>query len=313
MTRSGHNEDQVSSQDAVANLEETRLKKRAATISLAYNVILTLLKLAAAVLTASVSLLSEAVHSATDIVASGIALISVRVAAAPPDEEHPYGHGKVESLAGFGESILLLIIVCYVVFESVQRLIQGAKIENVELGIAIMAFSAISSFVVGKHVQGIARRTNSIALASNGQHLMVDFWTSIGVLGALLVTRLTGWQQADAVFAILLAVWLAIGAWRISSEAFHQLIDRRLSDEEVESIRKLVGTQPGILGHHRLRSRLSGTTRYIDMHIVVPAEWSVVEAHDCADALEKKIREALAPAVVVIHVDPYDPAKASSK
>jgi len=296
----------------VANPEEARLKKRAAATSLTYNVILTLLKLAAAVLTGSVSLLSEAIHSATDIVASGIALVSIRVAAVPPDDEHPYGHGKVESLAGFGESILLLIIVCYVVFESVQRLIQGTKVENLSLGIWVMAVSAVSSYFVGRHVKGIAERTGSVALASNGQHLMVDFWTSVGVLAALLTTKLTGWAYADPIFAIGFACWLAIGAWRLSVEAFQQLIDRSLSSEELERIRQTVESHAGILGYHRLRSRLSGNVRYVDLHVVVPAEWSLVEAHDCADALEKRIAGVVPPAVVVIHVDPYDVVKASS-
>lgn len=296
----------------VANPEGARLKKRAAATSLTYNIVLTLLKLAAAVLTGSVSLLSEAIHSATDIIASGIALVSIRVAAAPPDDDHPYGHGKVESLAGFGESILLLMIVCYVVFESVQRLIQGTQIENLNLGIWVMGISCVSSYLVGRYVQRAAQKTHSLALASNGQHLMVDFWTSVGVLAALVTTKLTGWAYADPIFAIAFACWLAVGAWRLSVEAFHQLIDRSLSDEELEKIRQLAESHPGLLGYHRLRSRLSGDLRYVDMHVVVPQEWSVVEAHDCADALEKKIMDAIAPAVVVIHVDPYDVVKATS-
>src|SRR5690242_6322741 len=106
---------------------DERDKRRAATASLGYNTTLTVVKLIAAIITGSVSLLSEAIHSATDIVASGIAFISVRAAAAPPDEEHPYGHGKIESIAGFGESLLLLLIVVYIVIQSVHRLLIGAK------------------------------------------------------------------------------------------------------------------------------------------------------------------------------------------
>lgn len=291
---------------------ETRLKKRAAGISVAYNVTLTLLKLAAAVLTGSVSLLSEAIHSATDIVASGIALVSVRAASLPPDEDHPYGHGKIESLAGFGESILLLMIVFYVVFESVQRLIKGSAVQNLDIGVWIMALSAISSFFVARHVKGISLRTGSLALASNSQHLMVDCVTSIGVLVALLVTKMTGWEKADPIFALILAVWMAVGAWRLAKQAFDQLVDRALTEEEIDQIRSLVDSHEGILGHHRLRSRLSGDTRYVDMHIVVPDQWSVVQAHDVADALEKRICDAMAPAVVVIHVDPFDVTKATS-
>lgn len=261
-------------------------------------------------MTGSVSLLSEAIHSATDIISSGIALVGVRVAAVPPDEEHPYGHGKVESLAGFGEAILLLLIVCYVLFESVQRLIKGSEVQNLDVGVWIMAFSAVSSFLVGRHVKAIADRTGSLALQGNSQHLMVDCVTSICVLAALLVTRIWGWQQADPVFALILAIWMAAGAWKICREAVHQLIDRRLTDSEMAVIKDLVAKQEGILDCHRLRTRLSGDTRYVDMHVVVPADWSLVQAHDVADDLEKKIANALAPAVVVIHVDPFDASKA---
>jgi cation diffusion facilitator family transporter len=296
-------------QTATGLQPDEQLKRRAATVSLAYNVTLTLVKLIAALITGSVSLLSETIHSGTDIVASAIALVSVRAAAVPPDEEHPYGHGKIESLAGFGESVLLLLIVIYIVFESITRLISPAELQSVDLGIWVMVASIVSSLGVARYVQGIARRTKSMALLSNGQHLMVDFWTSVGVLAALVVTRLTGWKAADPVFAIGLAVWLALNAWRLSVQAFHQLIDRRLSDDELKLIEEVVHAHPGLLSYHRLRTRLSGAMRYIDMHIVVPNEWSVVQAHECADMLEKTLEAELAPAQVVIHVDPFDLTK----
>lgn len=295
--------------DRVDTALEARLKFRAAAVSLAYNIILTLLKLAAAVLSGSVSLLSEATHSATDIVASGIAYVSVRAASAPPDEEHPYGHGKIESLAGFGESILLLLIVAYIVFESVQRLIRPSEVQNLELGIWVMVFSTVTSFGVSRYVKRIGDRSSSLALLSNSQHLMMDCVTSLGVLVALLATRLTGWQQADPIFALGFAAWMAIGAWKLARKAFDQLVDRRLEEHEIERIKTFIEARPGLLGYHRLRTRLSGDTRLIDMHIVVPNEWSLKQAHDAADALEKELARDFAPATVFIHVDPYDATK----
>jgi cation diffusion facilitator family transporter len=284
-------------------------KRRAAAASLVFNVLSTLFKLVAAVLTGSVALLSEAVHSTTDVVASTIAFISVKVASAPPDEEHPYGHGKVESLAGFGESILLLLIVVYIVIESVQKLITHTALNQLGFGMAVMAASALGSVLVGIYVTAVGRDSGSLALQSNGQHLRVDAVTSVGVLAALAITSLTGWKQADAVVAILLAGWIAFSAWFLAKRAFDQLIDRRLPDEEVSLIRGIVAQHQGILGCHRLRSRLAGNERYIDMHIVVPNQLTVIEAHDLADHLEKHIAAELAPAQVVIHVDPYDESK----
>ncbi len=284
-------------------------KKRAAAVSLLYNVVLTILKLIAAALTGSVSLLSEGVHSATDVVASFIAFLSIRAASVPPDEEHPYGHGKIESLAGLGESVLLLLIVVYIVFEAIQRLVVGAEIQNLGLGLWVMGFSSVSSLAVGTYVRKVGRETESMALRSNGQHLMVDFWTSVGVLIALWITQITGWREADAVVAILLAFWITFGAFRISREAIDQLIDRKMPPEEIASIESILNESEGCLSWHKLRTRHSGHVHYIDVHIVVSNEWSVVQAHDLADSIEKRIQAELAPAHAVIHVDPYDSSK----
>jgi cation diffusion facilitator family transporter len=276
---------------------------------LAFNILSTLVKLVAAVLTGSVSLLSEAAHSFTDIFASAIALASVRAAAVPPDEEHPFGHGKIESLAGFGESILLFGVVVYVVIEAIQRLVTPQPIMELDLGIVVMVASAVGAFLVSRFVGRIASQTGSLALKSNAQHLMVDFVTSAGVLGGLVLAKATGATWADSVLALGFAVWMAWGAWKLSFQAFHDLIDIRLPDEEIHQVRTLIESEPQILGFHRLRTRRSGSMRFIDMHIVVPREWTVVEAHDLADRLEKRIALDLQPATVVIHVDPYDPQR----
>ncbi len=278
-------------------------------MSLLYNVVLTILKLVAAAITGSVSLLSEGVHSATDVVASFIAFLSIRAAAVPPDEEHPYGHGKIESLAGLGESVLLLLIVVYIVIEAIQRLLSKASVNNLDIGLYVMAFSSITSLGVGMYVRKTGLETNSVALKSNGQHLMVDFWTSVGVFVALLLTQVTGWREADAVVAILLAIWIAYGAIRMSREAIDQLIDRKIPPEEMATIERILNESEGCLSWHKLRTRHSGHVHYIDAHVVVPNDWSVVQAHDLADGIEKRIQAELAPAHAVIHVDPYDPTK----
>ncbi|MFQ3610331.1 MAG: cation diffusion facilitator family transporter [Fimbriimonadales bacterium] len=288
---------------------DEQAKRRASTVSLGYNLIATVLKLTGAVLTGSVSLLTEALHSATDVVASLFAYIGVRVGSVPPDEDHPYGHGKVETLAGFGESILLILMVAYLLFEGVRRLFQGSSLESLEVGIGVMAFSTVTSLIVGLYVSRVGKRTRSLALQSNGQHLMVDFWTSAGLVVALVVISLTGWVWIDAALAIGIALWLLRGAYRLAHQAFHELIDHRLPDSEIACIDAIVHSEPAVLSYHRLRTRRSGAVRYIDLHIVVPSDWSLQMAHQVADRLEKRIESELAPAQCVIHVDPYDPER----
>lgn len=295
---------------AAVQEDQEKIKRRAAALSLGFNALQSLLKIGAAVITGSVSVLSEAVHSSTDVVASMMAYVGVRAASVPPDEEHPYGHGKIESLAGFGESILLFCIVVYICIESVSRLLHKPPLEQLDLGLVVMTLSAFGCLAVSRYVTSVAKKTKSLALKSNGRHLLADFVTSLGVLGALAGTKLTGWGWLDPSIAIVLALWMCYGAWHLAQEAFQHLIDRRLEDEELATIEELLKVRPEVIGHHRLRSRLSGNMRYIDMHIVLPSDYSLIQAHAVADDLEKKIAFELAPAQVVIHVDPYDEVKA---
>ncbi|MCS7300480.1 MAG: cation diffusion facilitator family transporter [Fimbriimonadales bacterium] len=298
---------------SLPNLPDERTKRRAATLSLVYNLTAAGVKLVGALLTGSVSLLSEALHSATDVVASFFAYLGVRVGATPPDEQHPYGHGKVETLAGFGEAILLMLIVGYLFVEGVRRLIVGSALENLEWGIGVMALSTVTSVLVGQYVWRVGKRTHSLALMSNGQHLMIDFWTSLGLLIALGVIHFTGWVFIDALLAIAIALWLFRGAWRLAHRAFHELIDHRLPQEELTRIHQILRSEPNLLNYHNLRTRRAGAMRYVDVHIVLPNDWSLQRAHDVADALEKRIEQELCPAEVTIHVDPYDPERAAQR
>ena len=265
-------------------------KRLGSVLSLATNLLLTIFKVIAAVMTGSVSLFSESIHSTTDVIASLITYLSVRVAAVPPDEEHPYGHGKVESLASFAESILLILIVLFIFKESVDRLMHGSHVRSIVLGFWIMGGSALISLFVGLFVSKVGAETESAALRSNGRHLMIDFWTSVGVFTALCVTKFTGWEQADAWFAMGLALWIAYNAISISREAIEQLIDRRVSDDEIKRIHNVLKNVPDVISYHRLRTRHSGNVHYIDVDVVVPNHWTVVQGHALADEIESQLQ-----------------------
>ena len=180
--------------------ELTQVKQRASSVSVGYNVSATAIKFVAALLTGSVGLMGEAVHSLTDIVASLFAYFSIRAAAAPPDDDHPYGHGKIESFAALAEAVFLIFIVGFIGY----------------------------AFLVGRYVAEIGRRTGSLALQSNAQHLYVDGWTSVGVLVTLAIVHFTGWSAADGILGIGIAVWLGYSSWKMLRESFEQLIDRPL-------------------------------------------------------------------------------------
>lgn len=290
--------------------EHERAKRRASGVSLAYNLAFSVAKFVVAFLTGSVSVLSEAVHSSTDVVAAGIAAYGVRASSVPPDEDHQYGHGKIEALGGFGEAILLFLAVGYILVEAVQRLRTPAPVANLDVALGLIALSTVSAALVGWSVLRVARHTESLALAGNGQHLMVDAVTSGGVLVGLAATKLTGAPWADPVVALVLAVWMLHGAFTLARASAQQLIDRRLPLIELDLIRSVVAEDPDVLGHHRLRTRRSGDVRFVDLHVVVPRDLDLVRAHEVADRIERGIERLLPPAHVVVHVDPYDPEKA---
>jgi cation diffusion facilitator family transporter len=177
------------------------------------------------------------------------------------------------------------------------------------VGIWIMGISAATSLSVGPYVRRVAEKTSSIALKSNARHQIIDFGTSAGVLVALLVTKFTGWEQADAWFAMGLGIWIAFNAILMGRESVEQLIDRRVTDDDLDRICEILRTGDGLISYHHLRTRHSGHVHYIDVHVVVPNDWSVVQGHTLADSLEKAIELALRPALAVVHIDPYDPLK----
>lgn len=283
--------------------------RRAAIIAVCVNGALAVLKFIIAALTGSVSLLSEALHSGTDVVASSLALLAVRASSVPPDDEHPYGHGKVENLAGFGEGILLLGIVLFIAAQAINNLTHRQHPQHLELGAGAMALSATASVSLGLYLVRTSKLTGSMALESNGRHMMFDFWTSVAVLVALTIQKTTHIEQADSILALGLSVWLGRSAWQMVREAFEQLIDRRVTDDDLDEIRLILSSEPEVLSYHHLRTRHSGTMHYVEIHVVVPNHWSVVQAHEIADRLESKIEAALAPAQAVIHIDPFDESK----
>lgn len=284
--------------------DRTKKVQSAANLSFGFNVVQTGLKLAGALLTGSVSLLSEALHSVSDVISSFVSLVSVRAAAAPPDDEHPYGHGKIDTLAGLSEAIILFLFALYTGVMAVIHFFGKPEIGKVDWGLGIVSACAAFGFLIMRHVSKIGEETESFALQSNAQHIQVDVITTLGVIVSLLVTKLTGWPYADPLFALLLSLWLAFSSVKMIHSAFDQVIDSHIDKDELKLIQSILGEEPELLSYHKLRTRHSGEWHFVEMHIVVPREWTVVQAHDLADRIEKRVEGALPPCVCTIHVDP---------
>ena len=282
-----------------------REKVRAARISVLSNSLLVGIKLAVGILMGSVSVLSEAIHSGIDLCASLIACYAVGKAGKPADERHPYGHGKWENVSGVVEAILILLAALYIIFEAVTRLRSGSTVEHLGLGTAVMALSAIANWFVSRYLFRVAKKTDSIALEADAWHLRADVYTSVGVLTGLALIAITNLMILDSVVAIAVAVLIIKSSIDLTRSAVADLFDVRLPKEDEEKIRQVLsGFQEGCVDFHRLRSRKSGSVRFIDLHLVVPRHWTIEEAHLVSDRIEKAMREALANTQVIIHIDP---------
>jgi len=287
------------------NQQYNREKARAARISVLSNSLMVGTKLAVGILMGSVSVLSEAIHSGIDLFASLIACYAVGKAGKPADERHPYGHGKWENVSGVVEAILILLAALYIIFEAVTRLHRGSTVEHLGLGTAVMALSAIANWFVSRYLFRVAKKTDSIALEADAWHLRADVYTSVGVLAGLALIAITKLTILDSVAAIVVAVLIIKSSIDLTRSAVADLFDVRLPKEDEEKIRQvLTGFQEGCVDFHRLRSRKSGSVRFIDLHLVVPRHWTIEEAHLVSDRIEKEMRDALANTQVIIHIDP---------
>lgn len=277
----------------------------AARLSILSNTLLTVLKLVVGVTSGSVSVLSEAAHSGMDLVASWIAYFSVRASARPADEEHPYGHGKIESISGLTEALLIFAAAGYIIFEAVRRILVHHRPPEVGAGMLVMGASTLVNAAISAYLFRVAKRADSLALRADGEHLRTDVYTSLGVFAGLALVQITHLAILDAVAAISVACLIIVAAWRLTRAALDPLLDTRLPAADVAVIKGILDRDPRVMGYHKLRTRKSGAARHVDAHILVEDGMSLVEAHDLTEQLEDEMRRSLPNAEVTLHTEPY--------
>ena len=287
---------------------DTPRKRRAAALSIASNSALIVLKLVAGVVTGSVAIVTEAVHSGVDLIASVIAYFSVRKAGEPADEDHRYGHEKIENLAAAIEGMLILVGSGIIVFESLRRLIRGGSVDHLGFGIAVVGFSAVANLIVSASIARTARETASPALEGDAAHLRTDAYTSLAVLAGLALVQLTGAEWLDPVVALLVAGAIVRAGVRLLMGSSRVLVDEALPEEERAAIHAEVVAfgDRGVVGYHQLRTRRAGARRYVDLHLQFEAGTSLEQAHEIAHAIQDEIAARLDGADVLIHLEPAD-------
>lgn len=280
-------------------------KVAAARLSLLSNALLTVIKLTIGLLTNSIGVLSDGAHSASDVMASGIALYTVREADRPPDEDHPYGHGKMESISALVQALLLFAAGSYIVYEAIQHLQRHEGPHRVDWGMAIMFVSAVVNAFIVRVVSRAAERTESPSLHAAAQDHRADIYTAIGVLIGLVLVRVTGYSIFDPVMALAVAVFIFRGAWHVVRDAMRNLVDRRLPEQDVLTVHRVFDSDPHVLGYHKVRTRMAGSIRHVDAHVMMDDDLTLLHSHQLTEALESKVREALPHSVVTLHTEPF--------
>jgi cation diffusion facilitator family transporter len=285
-----------------------RSKSDAAGLSVFSNSLLIALKVAAGAITGSIAIITEAIHSLIDLLASVIALTSVRKADEPADVEHPYGHEKVENLAAAIEGILILVGAAVIVYEATHRLVVGAHIDTLGLGIAVMAASAVTNFAISGVLGRQAKRFDSPALEGDAAHLRTDALTSVGVLAGLVAADITGKSSFDSIAALVVAVAIVASGLQIITRSSRILVDEALPADEMDRIEAAIAASrtPEMAGYHRLRARRAGSRRYVDLHVQYRSGTSLERAHDLAHDMRAAIEAELPAADVLIHVEPEE-------
>lgn len=288
-------------------MHERKRLTRFAWLSIATALVTMGLKAGAYLLTGSVGLLSDALESSVNLVAAIIALVSLWVAAQPPDEEHTYGHSKAEYFSSAVEGGLILVAALAILVPAGERLLHPRPLQQLDLGLAISVLAAFLNLVVARVLAQAGDEYESATLTADAQHLMTDVWTSAGVVLAVGAVAVTGWQPLDPLIALVVAMQIVRSGLRLVREAAQGLMDTALPEQEQEQIVAILdGHAIDGVQYHALRTRRSGAQRFVSVHIQVPGAWSVQRGHTLLEEIERDIRQELPRVHVFTHLEPVE-------
>ena len=277
----------------------------AAKLSIVAVSFLVLIKIVASILTGSIGIRADAVHSMLDLIAVIVAFVGIRISDRPADRRHPYGHGKAENISSVLVAGLIFIAAGTIVYEAIKRLIAGAALELIGIGIGVTAVAIVINLLIAWYGLRVSRTTDSIALEASARHMITDVLSSCAVLVGLIAVQITGLSILDSIVALGVAGLIVKSAYDIMRKSFGGLIDVKLPEAEENAIRSAIMEHVGeLVDFHSLRTRKAGNQRYIDLHLVMPKDISVEEAHQMCDHLERDIKSKLKRASVTIHVEP---------
>jgi len=288
----------------VSGAQADRLKRWATYAAVAVATALIGIKVWAWVATHSVAMLATLVDSTLDLVASSLNLLAVRHALTPADEEHRFGHGKAEAIAGLGQAAVIAGSAAFLVFQSLERLIEPQPVHETTLGLIVIGISIALTFALVLFQRYVIARTRSLAIGADHLHYATDIATNLGVVVALFLAGVWGWIIADALIGLAIGAAIAWGAFTILRGSYDELMDREFDDAERERIKEIVSRHVGVVSLHDLRTRRAGHRSFVQLHLELPPQMELMVAHRISDEVEEAIKKAFPDADVLIHQDP---------
>ena len=280
-------------------------KKFAAGLSITSNTLIIITKIIAGMISGSISIISEAIHSFSDFLASILTFFAVTRSAEPADKEHPFGHGKYEDMSGFIEGGLIIFAGLYIIYESSSKLISGYTMEAESmLGIYVMAFAVLANFLVTRYLFYVAKKSDSVSLRADAEHLQTDIFSSLGVLAGLVLIKLTGYTILDPIIAIIVAVIILKAGFSISKETLNNLLDGSISTEDIEKIETVLKNNTIIKGYRNIKGRKSGQYKEIELTILFNPDMKISCCHNICDQIENDIKSELGNVTTTIHAEP---------
>lgn len=277
---------------------------KASLVAVICNLFLLSLKGIVGFLIGSLSVLADALDSFTDLLAAVLMYFFLRQAMLPPDEDHPFGHGKYDAVASLSQATIIAGTGIVLIFEAVNKIIHKLPVRAPEFGIGVMLVNILSKVMLVRYYSKVSKETGSLSILSLQGNYTVDIFNSLGIIFALLIAKVWGIQIVDPLVAMLIALFFLRVAITIFREAFSQILDKAPQEAQAIIEKLLMEHYPQLVGFHKLRVRKTGGSLQMDMHILLPDDPSLEKAHDLSEHLESDIREIFPSSVVVIHMEP---------
>ena len=288
-------------------MDITKEKKFAAGLSITSNAVIIILKFIAGIVSGSISIISEAIHSLSDCLASVLTFFAVMKSSEPADSDHPFGHGKYEDISGFIEGGLIIFAGLFIIFEAAKKLFSyGTAQVDTTLGIAVMLFAVVANYIVSSILFKVAKKSNSISLFADGEHLRTDIYSSLGVMAGLVLIKITGIHILDPIIAIVVAMLIFKAGFSISKETLNNLLDGSLPKSDIESVEKIIENfkDKGVHGYKSLKGRNIGPEKQLDMTLLFPKQMTIQDCHKICDEIETEINKTLGNCIISIHAEP---------